>query len=66
MSGSLSDHGIRSFNFCMEIKKEESYMESKDNFEFPIDNSISVTEWINFTTWTGKKICPFTYDEQRR
>ena len=41
-------------------------MESKDNFEFPIDNSISVTGWINFTTWTGKKICPFTYDEQRR
>ena len=38
-------------------------MESKDNFEFPIDNSIPVTEWINFTTWTGKKICPFTYDE---
>ena len=33
-------------------------MESKDNFEFPIDNSIPVTEWINFTTWTGKKICP--------
>ena len=33
-------------------------MESKDNFEFPIDNSISVTEWINFTTWTGKKIAP--------
>ena len=49
-----------------QIKKEESYMESKDNFEFPIDNSIPVTEWINFTTWTGKKICPFTYDEQRR
>ena len=24
-------------------------MESKDNFEFPIDNSIPVTEWINFT-----------------
>ena len=41
-------------------------MESKDNFEFPIDNSIPVTEWINFTTWTGKKICPFTYDEERR
>lgn len=40
-------------------------MESNDNFEFPIDNSIPVTEWINFTTWTGKKICPFTYDEQR-
>ena len=33
-------------------------MESKDNFEFPIDNSIPVTEWINFTTWTGKKIAP--------
>ena len=37
-------------------------MESKDNFEFPIDNSIPVTEWINFTTWTGKKICPFMND----
>lgn len=33
-------------------------MESNDNFEFPIDNSIPVTEWINFTTWTGKKIAP--------